>query len=66
MVYENKTTILTAYSLFDMSKFIFYISEKIGIVEAIKNRIIYVDPPILLEISGIESGDLGDFEIINQ
>lgn len=49
-----------------MSKFIFYISEKIGIVEAIKNRIIYVDPPILLEISGIESGDLGDFEIINQ
>lgn len=63
--YENKHTILTAYSLFDTSKFVFYVSEKIGIVETIKKRITQEPPPMLLEISHIEHTELGNFEVID-
>lgn len=62
--YKNKTAIITAYSLIDTTKFIFYVSEKAGIIEAIKKRITYNTPTILLDMSNIEQTDLGDFTII--
>jgi hypothetical protein len=65
VAYENKTTILTIYSLYDTSKFAFYVSEQMGIIEAIKNRITYKPSHILVEITGVEESDLGNFEVID-
>jgi hypothetical protein len=65
VAYENKTTILMAYSIFDTTKFVFFVTDKLGIVELIRKKITYVDlPPMLLEISGIEETEVGDFEIV--
>jgi hypothetical protein len=38
-----------------------------GIIEALKKRINYQLPPdpILIEFRGVESGDLGEFEILD-
>jgi hypothetical protein len=64
--YENKTTILMTYSLFDTTKFAFFVTDKLGIVELIRKKITYVESPqMLLEISGIEETEVGDFEIID-
>ena len=63
--YENKTNILMVYSLFDTTKFVFFVTDKLGIIEIIRKKITHVDsPPMLLEISGIEETEVGDFEII--
>jgi hypothetical protein len=64
LAYENQETIFAVYSLYDTSKFAFYVSEQVGIVGAIKNILTYKTPPTLLEITSIEKSELGDFEVI--
>lgn len=65
--YENKQNIISCYSVFDATKFIFYASDRLGIINAIKKRIVLDQPtnPVLLEISSSEETIMGDFEIIN-
>lgn len=62
---ENRRFLISAYSIFDASKFVFYVSDRIGIVDELKKRINSQIPqdPILIEFQGVEKGDLGDFEI---
>ena len=64
---ENRRFLISVYSIFDASKFAFYVSDRIGIIEALKKRINYQLPPdpILIEFRGVESGDLGEFEILD-
>lgn len=66
VTYENKATILTAYSLFDTTKFAFFVSDKLGIIDLIKKKLTYTPESIILEISGIEKSELGEFEIIEK
>ena len=64
---ENRRFLISAYSIFDASKFAFYVSDRMGIIEALKKRINCQLPPapILIEFGGFESSDLGDFEILD-
>ena len=64
---ENRRFLISVYSIFDASKFAFYVSDRMGIIEALKKRINYQLPPdpILIEFLGVESGDLGEFEILD-
>lgn len=65
-VYENKTIILTAYSLFDTKKFSVYTLYKLGILDLIKKKITTSkSETIILELLGVESSKVGDFEIIS-
>ena len=63
--YENRDMIFNAYSLFDTTKFAFFVSEKIGVVDLIKKKITPETYTVVLEISGVEKSDVGDFEIIS-
>jgi hypothetical protein len=64
---ENRRFLISVYSIFDASKFAFYVSDRMGIIEALKKRINCQLPPdpILIEFRGVESGDLGEFEILD-
>ena len=65
ITYKNKTSIFTVYSLFDTTRFAFFVTDKLGIVELIRKKIICSEFPLmLLEISGIEKTEVGDFEIL--
>lgn len=66
LAYENQETIFAVYSLYDTSKFVFYVSEQIGVVGAVKNKLTYKPPHTLLEITGIEESELGEFTIIEK
>ena len=63
IAYENRIYLLTMYSLFDTSKFIFYATDKIGIIELIRKKITYI-PVIIIVGNKIEKSKVGDFEII--
>ena len=63
VTYENRTTILTVYSIFDTTKFAFFVSDKLGIIERIRKSLTLPES-VLIEINGIEKSELGDFEII--
>jgi hypothetical protein len=62
---ENHRFLISAYSIFDMSKFVFYVSDRMGIVDMLKKRINDQTTTnyILIEFQGVEKGNLGDFEI---
>ena len=62
-IYENKTNILIAYSFFDSMKFVFFVTDKLGIMALIIKKITY-NPSRLIEIIGVEETEFGDFEII--
>ena len=67
---ENRRFLISVYSIFDASKFAFYVSDRMGIIEALKKRInCQLTPittiPILIEFRGVESGDIGEFEILD-
>jgi len=64
LVYENRRGILNIHSLYNTSKFIFYITDRFGIVDAIKKKITHVNTPMILQIGGVETTELGEFEII--
>ena len=62
---ENYRFLISAYSIFDMSKFVFYVSDRMGIVDMLKKRINDQTTTnyILIEFQGVEKGNLGDFEV---
>jgi hypothetical protein len=60
--YEYKTYILSAYSIFDTSKFIFYTLDNLGILKLIKKKVTY--DPLYMEIKP-EPTDVGEFELID-
>lgn len=65
---EHRQIIAAAFSTYDYVKFGFYVSDKIGIVDIISQKIKYRPArakTVLLEIIGIEKSNLGDFQIIN-
>jgi hypothetical protein len=61
-------SVAAAFSMYDYAKFGFYVSDKIGIVDIIAQKIkkkYRNTPNALLEIIGTEKSNLGDFQIIN-
>ena len=63
---EHRKILVSIYSLYDFTKFSFYIMDKIGITDVISNAIKkrYHTENVLIEIS-VEKSDVGDFEIID-
>lgn len=67
-VIEHKGILVSTYSVYDLTKFSFYIIDKIGILDVISACIKKKYQPyknVLLEIKGIENTDLGEFEIMD-
>jgi hypothetical protein len=64
---ENRKILISVYSFFDASKFIFYVNDRMGIIESIKKRINGQSQqhPVLIEFIGVEEGALGDFDILD-
>lgn len=64
---ENRKMLISVYSIFDASKFAFYVSDRIGIIEEIKKRINWqlYPRPVVIEFKGVEECQLGDFEILS-
>jgi hypothetical protein len=63
IAYENKNTILHAYSLYDTSKFTFYVIERVGLVDYIKSKL-KPEPSTVILVEKTENSELGDFEVI--
>ena len=65
---ENRQSIVSLYSLYDFTKFTFYVCDSAGVMEIIKTKLkekYNVVKPSLIEIVGAEHSELGDFEIMN-
>ena len=64
-VIENRKFLITAYNIFDATKLVFYMSDRIGLIDAFKKKINKQmrSNPIMIEFQGIERSELGDFEI---
>lgn len=61
---ENRNFILSAYSLYDLTKFTFTISDRLGVVEVVKKKIKPSETCVII-IDGKENSVVGDFEIID-
>jgi hypothetical protein len=64
---ENRRFLISAYFIFDTSRFAFYVSDRIGIIEVVKKKLNcqLQTNSVLIEFIGIEESYLGDFEILN-
>ena len=64
-IIENRNVILSTYSIYDLTKFTFNVSDKLGIIEIIRKKINKSDTPIIMMIiDGKEHSDVGEFEMI--
>lgn len=61
--YEYKSHISSIYLLFDTSKLVFYIVDKLGIFDIIKKKNNQNPTCICIEIHKFETG-LGEFELL--
>lgn len=62
-IIENRDVILSTYSIYDLTKFTFAVSDKLGIVEIIRKKINKPDTCMII-IDGKENSDVGDFEMV--
>ena len=66
----HKKMLVSTYSVYDMTKFGFYVSDRIGIIDIISKKINNrydrnLKNIILLEFGDIEKSKLGNFQILN-
>lgn len=64
---EHRQTILSIYSIYDFTKFSFYVCDRTGIVRIVSNALKKNthSTNILLELIGIEHSSVGEFEILD-
>lgn len=66
----HKKMLVYTYSVYDITKFGFYVSDRIGIIDILSKKInnlydMNQKNIILLEFGDIEKSELGDFQILN-
>lgn len=67
---EHRRMLVSVYSLYDLTKFSFYVSDRIGIIDVLSKMVkkkfnTVVQNPVLIELKGYENSEVGEFEIID-